>query len=61
MRLQKYLALCGVSSRRTGEKIIAEGRVSVNGATVTQMGFLVEEGDQVCVDGKQIKPEEHKR
>ena len=61
MRLQKYLAICGVSSRRTGEKLIAEGRVSVNGEIITQMGFLVEDGARVSVDGKEIQPEERKR
>ena len=45
MRLQKYLALCGVASRRAAEKMIAEGHVSVDGRTVTEMGVLVEEGD----------------
>ena len=35
MRLQKYLASCGVASRRAAEKLIAEGHVSVDGYTVT--------------------------
>ena len=35
MRLQKYLAMCGVASRRKSEELIAQGRVSVNGQTVT--------------------------
>ena len=41
MRLQKYLAQCGVASRRASEKMIADGQVSVNGMTITEMGFLV--------------------
>ena len=41
MRLQKYLALCGVASRRAAEKLIAEGNVTVNGAVVTEMGVSV--------------------
>ena len=41
MRLQKYLALSGVASRRNAEKMILEGRISVNHRTVTEMGFLV--------------------
>ena len=40
-RLQHYMALCGVASRRASETIIAEGRVSVNGVTVTTPGTKV--------------------
>ena len=36
MRLQKYLALCSVASRRASEEIILSGRVSVNGKVVTE-------------------------
>ncbi|MBR6707628.1 MAG: rRNA pseudouridine synthase [Clostridia bacterium] len=61
MRLQKYLALCGVASRRHAEEMIASGRVTVNGITVTQMGTQAEEGDIVCVDGRQVFPEAEKK
>ena len=61
MRLHKYMAECGVASRRAAEKMIAEGRVTVNGALITEMGTQVEEGDQVRLDGKLIRPEEQKR
>jgi len=61
MRLQKYMASCGVSSRRTAEKMIAEGRVSVNGSIVTEMGVQVEDGDEVRLDGSVIRPEEEKK
>ena len=44
MRLQKYLASCGVASRRASEKLIAEGHVSVDGVVITEMGTQVEEG-----------------
>ena len=47
MRLQKYLALCGVASRRRAEEMITAGRVSVNGAVVDQLGTQVEESDEV--------------
>ncbi len=58
-RLQKYLASCGVASRRACEEIIKAGRVAVNGQTVTEMGFKVTVGvDKVSVDGKDINPEE---
>ena len=60
MRLQKYMAMCGVAARRKCEDIIREGRVSVNGALVTEMGTQVEEGDEVLLDGVKIKPEEQK-
>lgn len=61
MRLQKYMALCGVASRRKAEEMIAEGKVAVNGVTITEMGVQVEDGDEVRVDGKVIRPEEVKR
>lgn len=57
MRLQKYLASCGVASRRAAEKMIADGRVSVDGATVTEMGTQVEDGQSVRVDDREVTPE----
>ena len=61
IRLQKYLALCGVASRRTAEKMIADGRVRVNDRLITEMGVQVdEELDRVTVDGKQVSPEKQK-
>ena len=62
MRLQKYLALSGVASRRASEKLIAEGHVTVNGRTVTEMGVQVDEtADVVAVDGTivQLETEKH--
>ncbi|MBQ9538596.1 MAG: rRNA pseudouridine synthase [Treponema sp.] len=61
MRLQLYMARCGVASRRSSEAIISEGRVSVNGVTVTEPGSKVDSGDTVCVDGKEISLEQEKR
>lgn len=61
MRLQKYLALCGVASRRNAEKMIAGGRVSVNGEVTTEMGVQVDEVlDEVRVDGAVVTPETEK-
>lgn len=60
MRLQKYLALCGVASRRAAERMIAEGRVQVDGQTVVEMGTPVEESQSVTVDGKPVRPEAEK-
>ena len=58
-RLQKYLASCGVASRRMSEEIIKSGRVAVNGQIVTEMGVKIKIGtDKVTVDGKDITPEE---
>ncbi|MDY2834578.1 MAG: pseudouridine synthase [Candidatus Aphodomonas sp.] len=60
MRLQKYLAGCGAASRRKCEEFITAGRVTVNGAVVTELGTQVEEGDAVTLDGKPMLPEEKK-
>ena len=55
MRLQKYLAACGVASRRAAEEIILEGRVTVNGITVDKRGVEVDpEKDTVCLDRKNL-------
>ncbi|MFC1812899.1 pseudouridine synthase [Thermodesulfobacteriota bacterium] len=55
MRLQKYLSTAGICSRRQGEEYIQDGRVKVNGITVTQLGTKVDpETDRVEVDGKSI-------
>ena len=56
VRLQKFLADAGVASRRASEKIIAEGRVAVNGEIIREMGVQVDENyDEVIVDGERIK------
>ena len=61
IRLQAFLAHCGVASRRASEKIILDGRVSVNGQVVTELGTKVTSDDEVLVDGKPVKLEENKR
>ena len=61
MRLQKYLALCGVASRRHAEQMILDGKVQVNGITVREMGVQVDEAaDLVSVEGQPIHPETEK-
>lgn len=56
-RLQKYLARSGVASRRAAERLIADGRVRVNGAVVDVAGTTVTEGsDHVELDGRTITP-----
>jgi len=57
-RLQKVMAHAGVASRRKSEDIIKQGRVKVNGSTVTEMGFKVDpETDEIIVDGEVISKE----
>ena len=60
-RLQKFMAACGVASRRKCEEIIKEGRVSVNGIPVLEMGIQIDpEKDCVTVDGTNIRKPEKK-
>ena len=57
-RLQKIVAAAGIASRRKAEQLILEGRVSVNGQTVTRLGTKVDpQQDHIKVDGKLIRPE----
>lgn len=59
VRLQKYIAMCGVASRRKAEELIEKGTVKVNGEKVTELGTKVEIGaDKVTVKGQEIKPEQ---
>lgn len=56
VRLQKYLADAGVASRRASEQIITEGRVTVNGQVVRELGSRVDPAhDQVVVDGRPVR------
>ena len=57
IRLQVFLAHAGVASRRAAEKIIAEGRITVNGRTVTTAGEKVNPSDDIRLDGKPVKTE----
>ena len=54
MRINKYLAESGVASRRACDKMIAEGRVKVNGKPAS-LGEDVADGDEVTVDGKPVQ------
>ncbi len=62
IRLQKILSQAGVSSRRAAEKLMAEGRVSVNGKTIFVLGTKADPAkDDIRVDGRRIKaPERHR-
>ena len=59
MRLAKYLAHCGVASRRVSEKIVAAGRVKVGGDLVTDPARNVDDASEVSVDGRRVSPEAH--
>ena len=60
MRLQKYLALSGIASRRACEELILQGKVKVNGKVVTELGTKVSRNDKVEFEGKEVKPVEEK-
>jgi 23S rRNA pseudouridine2605 synthase len=59
MRLARYLAHCGVASRRGAEEIVGEGRVLVDGERVTDPARDVTERNAVTVDGRRVLPEAH--
>lgn len=59
-RLQKIISQAGIASRRHAEKLITDGRVTVNGRVVTELGTKVEpRKDKVAVDGKAIAGEKY--
>lgn len=61
LRLQKYIASCGVASRRAAEEMILAGRVRVNQKTISELGTKVDpDRDRVYVDGKPIRPDAKK-
>ncbi|HLP23131.1 MAG TPA: pseudouridine synthase [Microbacteriaceae bacterium] len=60
-RLQKVLAAAGVASRRVCENLIVEGRVTVNGEVVTELGSRVNVTDRVTVDGMAVELDPEKR
>lgn len=60
-RLQKYLAECGIASRRKCEEYILQGKIQVNGKTITELGVKVNpEKDKITFEGKNVKQEERK-
>src|SRR5690349_20071548 len=61
-RLQKILSAAGIASRRTAETLIAQGRVTVNGQTVTELGTRASlEEDDIRVDGRRVKGAQRRR
>lgn len=58
VRLQKYLANCGIASRRKAEELITSGKISVNGKVITELGTKIDSStDKVLYNGKEIKEE----
>ena len=58
IRLQKYLAECGIASRRKCEELILQGKIEVNGKVVTELGTRVKKEDTIKYNGKIVQPEE---
>lgn len=58
VRLQKYLAECGIASRRKCEELILQGKIQVNGVEITELGTKVTSRDIVKYNGKIVRPEE---
>ncbi len=58
VRLNKYLASCGIGSRRACDELIGSGRVEVNGAPCVKLATRVTPSDHVRVDGKRVVPKE---
>src|SRR5919106_3998751 len=62
VRLQKIISAAGIASRRAAEKLIEEGRVQVNGTTVTALGSKADpERDDIRVDERRVKGPQHLR
>ena len=62
VRLQKIISSAGIASRRAAEKLISEGRVSVNGKTVTELGSKADPAvDEIRVDERRVKGPQHHR
>lgn len=60
-RLQKILSSAGITSRRAAEVMITEGRVTVNGQTITELGSKADpEKDKITVDGKPVSISQRK-
>ena len=60
IRINKFIANCGICSRRSADNIISQGRVKINGQVVTDLATRVSKNDKVEVDSKEIKLEDNK-
>ena len=61
VRLNRYLSMCGIASRRKAEELISKGKVRVNGVKVDELGFKVDTGKDTVKVGKKILGIENKR
>ena len=61
IRLNKYIAMCGVSSRRKADELIVNGKIKVNSKIISELGFLVDGTEEILYEGKKIKLEENKK
>ena len=60
MRLNKFIAECGIASRRKAEEFIVQGRVDVNNKTITSLSFNVNpDSDEIRIDGEKIRFQRH--
>nr|WP_330363553.1 pseudouridine synthase [Butyrivibrio sp. LC3010] len=59
IRLNKYIAMCGICSRRDADKLIQDNRVTINGK-IAENGAKVTDKDEVCLDGKVIRMNDEK-
>lgn len=55
MRINKYLATCGICSRRKAEELVLDGKVSVNDIVIKNLATDILDSDRVKVDGKLVK------
>lgn len=61
IRLNKYIAMCGVASRRKADELIASGKIKVNGKVISELGFLVDGTEEILYEGNKIQIEENKK
>jgi 23S rRNA pseudouridine2605 synthase len=61
VRIQKILSAAGIASRRAVERMIAEGRITVNAEVVTALPCFVEPSDEILVDGQQVRKRPQKK
>ena len=55
MRINKYLAHCGVASRRKAEVLVLDGRITVNGRIIRDLAFTISDDDKVRLDESLVK------
>ena len=57
IRLNRYISMSGICSRREADEYITSGQITVNGEVVTELGTKVHQNDVICYNGKQIQNE----